>query len=86
MGFRCIERLRPLTTDLRLAFLAAPDETGGSADCGICARRLGASGFPWSTCPASSTSDTVPEHRKVNRVDLGTADKLCAAALGIQDQ
>jgi predicted butyrate kinase (DUF1464 family) len=30
--------------------------------------------------------DTVPDHRKLNRVDLGTADKLCAAALGIRDQ
>ena len=29
---------------------------------------------------------TVPEHRKVNRVDLGTADKLCAAALGIHQE
>jgi predicted butyrate kinase (DUF1464 family) len=30
--------------------------------------------------------DTVPAHRKVNRVDMGTADKLCVAALGIWDQ
>jgi predicted butyrate kinase (DUF1464 family) len=30
--------------------------------------------------------DTVPPHRKVNRVDMGTADKLCVAALGIWDQ
>ena len=29
---------------------------------------------------------TVPAHRKVNRVDIGTADKLCVAALGIFDQ
>jgi predicted butyrate kinase (DUF1464 family) len=29
---------------------------------------------------------TVPPHRKVNRVDMGTADKLCVAALGIWDQ
>ena len=29
---------------------------------------------------------TVPAHRKVNRVDMGTADKLCVAALGIWDQ
>jgi predicted butyrate kinase (DUF1464 family) len=29
---------------------------------------------------------TVPGHRKVNRVDMGTADKLCAVALGIYDQ
>jgi hypothetical protein len=40
--------------------------------------------------PASSARrrylDTVPEHRKINRIDLGTSDKLCAAALGIHDQ
>jgi predicted butyrate kinase (DUF1464 family) len=29
---------------------------------------------------------TVPAHRKVNRIDMGTADKLCVAALGIRDQ
>ncbi len=29
---------------------------------------------------------TVPPHRKVNRIDMGTADKLCVAALGIADQ
>jgi predicted butyrate kinase (DUF1464 family) len=27
--------------------------------------------------------ETVPAHRKLNRVDLGTADKVCAAALAI---
>ncbi|MEM3518596.1 MAG: DUF1464 family protein [Nitrososphaerales archaeon] len=29
---------------------------------------------------------TVPNHRKVNKIDMGTADKLCCAALGIFDQ
>jgi predicted butyrate kinase (DUF1464 family) len=28
----------------------------------------------------------VPEHRKLNRIDLGTADKLSAAVLGIQEE
>jgi predicted butyrate kinase (DUF1464 family) len=30
--------------------------------------------------------DTVPQHRKLNRIDLGTADKVCAAVLAIQGQ
>ena len=30
--------------------------------------------------------DTVPDHRKLNRVDMGTADKLCAVALGIHEE
>ncbi|MCZ7358079.1 MAG: DUF1464 family protein [Candidatus Methanoperedens sp.] len=29
---------------------------------------------------------TVPFYRKLNRIDMGTADKLCCAALGIRDQ
>lgn len=28
---------------------------------------------------------TVPYHRKLNKIDMGTADKLCCAALGIRD-
>jgi len=29
---------------------------------------------------------TVPSYRKLNKIDMGTADKLCCAALGIRDQ
>ena len=36
--------------------------------------------------PAVIHLPSVPDRRKVNRIDMGTADKLCAVALGIRDQ
>jgi len=36
--------------------------------------------------PAVIHLPSVPDQRKVNRIDMGTADKLCAVALGIRDQ
>lgn len=35
--------------------------------------------------PGVAHLPTVPPHRKVNAIDLGTADKLCVAALAIHD-
>jgi predicted butyrate kinase (DUF1464 family) len=71
--------------DLRLAFLAAPDEAGGLGGLRSFARQLGASGLPVVYTPGVIHLDTVPTHRKLNRVDMGTADKLCAVVLGIRD-
>jgi predicted butyrate kinase (DUF1464 family) len=42
--------------------------------------------LPAVMIPGVAHLPTVPAHRKVNRVDLGTADKLCVAALAIWDQ
>ncbi|MGI9041210.1 MAG: DUF1464 family protein [Gemmatimonadales bacterium] len=72
--------------DLRLAFLAGPDEPGGIGGLRGLARRLAESGLPVVYTPAVIHLDTVPAHRKLARLDLGTADKLCAAALAIEDQ
>ncbi len=72
--------------DLRLAFLAPPDEDGGIGGLRRLARVLGASGLPVVYTPGVIHLDTVPAYRKLNRVDLGTADKVAAAALGIADQ
>lgn len=44
------------------------------------------SGLPICFAPAVIHLSSVPEHRKANRIDMGTADKLCAMALGIWDQ
>jgi predicted butyrate kinase (DUF1464 family) len=71
--------------DLRLAFLAAPDEVGGLGGLRSFARRLGESGLPVVYTPGVIHLDTVPPHRKLNRVDMGTADKLCAVVLGLRD-
>jgi predicted butyrate kinase (DUF1464 family) len=43
-------------------------------------------GLPAVLLPGVVHLATVPAHRKVNRVDMGTADKLCVAALGIWEQ
>jgi predicted butyrate kinase (DUF1464 family) len=72
--------------DLLLAFLAARDETGGIGGVRGLARLLGRSGLPVVFAPGVIHLDTVPEYRKLNRVDMGTADKLCAAVLGIHEQ
>jgi len=36
--------------------------------------------------PSVKHLNTVPKHRKLNRFDLGTSDKVCSAALGIYTQ
>jgi predicted butyrate kinase (DUF1464 family) len=72
--------------DLRLAFLAGPEERGGIGGLRRLARRLASSALPVIFTPGVLHLDTVPAHRKINRVDLGTADKVCAAALAIDDQ
>jgi predicted butyrate kinase (DUF1464 family) len=72
--------------DLRLAFLAGPDEAGGIGGLRRFARRLADSGLPLVYTPGVIHLDTVPTHRKLNRVDLGTADKVGVAALAIEQQ
>jgi predicted butyrate kinase (DUF1464 family) len=72
-------------TDLKLAFLAAPGESGGVGGLRSLVRALAASGLPVMLTPGVIHLQSVPAHRKVNRIDMGTADKVCAAALGIQE-
>lgn len=78
---------RDLTDDdLRLAYLAADGEPGGIGGLRALVRALGRSPLPIVLTPGVVHLASVPPHRKVNRVDMGTADKVCAAALAVHDE
>jgi predicted butyrate kinase (DUF1464 family) len=85
-GLPLVQAAAATEADLRLAFLAAPGEAGGIGGLRELATALGKSGLPVVFTPGVVHLDTVPDHRKLNRVDMGTADKVAAAALGIADQ
>ncbi len=75
---------RDLTdNDLRLAYLAAEGEAGGIGGIRSLMRALARSSLPVILTPGVVHLPSVPDHRKVNRVDMGTADKLCAAVLAL---
>jgi predicted butyrate kinase (DUF1464 family) len=77
---------RATEEDWRLAFLAPPGEEGGIGGLRRLARSIAGAGLRMIFLPGVVHLDTVPRHRKLNRVDLGTADKLCATALAMADQ
>ena len=69
--------------------LIRPDEAHVDAGVGglrSLLRTLAASDLPVVFGPGVIHLPTVPRHRKYNRIDLGTADKVCAAACAIVDQ
>ncbi len=75
--------------DIELVVLSERRDRGRTAVIGgmrEMLRLLKESGLPIYFAPAVIHLPTVPEHRKVNRIDMGTADKLCSVALGIYDQ
>lgn len=69
--------------------LVRPDEAHANAGVGgmrSLLRALAGSGLPVVFGPGVIHLPSVPRHRKYNRIDLGTADKVCAAACAIVDQ
>jgi predicted butyrate kinase (DUF1464 family) len=69
--------------------LVRPDEARAEAGIGgmrSLLRSLARSGLPVVFGPGVVHLPTVPRHRKYNRIDIGTADKVCAAACAIVDQ
>jgi len=72
-------------TDLRLACLAAPGERGGIDGLRSLMRLLARATAPVMFTPGVIHLASVPAHRKVNRIDMGTADKVCATALAIRE-
>jgi predicted butyrate kinase (DUF1464 family) len=73
-------------TDLRLAFLAPEGEPAGIGGLRSLVRALGRLAIPVLLTPGVIHLGTVPAHRKVNRVDMGTADKVCSVALAIRER
>lgn len=72
-----------------LLTLVRPDERGRTVGIGGLGRLLSALAalpFPTVLLPGAAHLPTVPAYRKVNRIDLGTPDKVCAAALAIVNQ
>jgi predicted butyrate kinase (DUF1464 family) len=75
--------------DLAEMVLVRPDEARAEAGIGgmrSLLRALAHSGLPIVFGPGVIHLPTVPRHRKYNRIDIGTADKVCAAACAIVDQ
>jgi predicted butyrate kinase (DUF1464 family) len=75
--------------ELALMVLVRPDEARAEAGVGgmrSLLRALTRSGLPVVFGPGVIHLPSVPRHRKYNRIDLGTADKVCAAAYAIVDQ
>lgn len=71
--------------ELALMSLSRPGE-GGISGFGATVRALRDCGAPIVFPPGVVHLATVPIHRKANRIDMGTADKVCAAAFAIDAQ
>lgn len=75
------------TVDRDLMTLVRADERGrrqGVSGFSSLLESLCRSGLPMIFLPGVIHLPTIPAHRKLNRIDLGTSDKLCVAALALE--
>ena len=75
--------------ELALIVLVRSDEPSGRVGVGgmrAIVRALLAAGLPLVFGPGAIHLPSIPAHRKWNRIDLGTADKVASAALCIAEQ
>lgn len=85
-GLPLVSALHCSERELELMALVRPDERGNAGGVGgftSLVRCLAGSSLPVVFLPGVIHLPTVPAHRKINRIDLGTADKLCVAALAV---
>ena len=85
-GLPLVPGLELTEDDLRLAVLTESGETGGLGGLSSLIRALASSRLPVVFTPGVVHLPSVPAYRKINRVDMGTADKVCAVALAIDEQ
>ena len=86
MACRCVPIEAVGERELNLLFLARPGDESPIGGLRTLVRLLREARLPVIFTPGVIHLPTVPAHRKVNRVDLGTADKVCAAAAAIEEQ
>ncbi|MHA1241573.1 MAG: DUF1464 family protein [Promethearchaeota archaeon] len=61
-------------------------ERGQLVGLGEVLRLMKAENLPGIIVPGVKHLPTVPRYRKINKIDMGTADKLCTVVTGIRDQ
>jgi predicted butyrate kinase (DUF1464 family) len=85
-GLPLVPGLELTEDDVRLAVLAESGDVGGLGGLSSLIRSLASSRLPVIFTPGVVHLASVPSYRKINRVDMGTADKVCAVALAIAEQ
>ena len=85
-GLPLVPGLELTEDDVRLAVLTESGDTGGLGGLSSLIRALASSRLPVVFTPGVVHLPSVPAYRKHNRVDMGTADKVCAVTLAIDEQ